>query len=88
MKEIKRLREASERKMQSDEPMSLNKKFALYSKRLVKDLEGKGIARIAVESLRLSKYADRQDILIAECVRTFATATRVRFVEERRSRNR
>ena len=42
VKEVKRLREASDRKMQSDGPMGLNKKFALYSKRLVKDLEGKG----------------------------------------------
>ena len=75
VKEVKRLREASDRKMQSDGPMGLNKKFALYSKRLVKDLEGKGIVRTAVESLRLSKFADDQDVLMAECVRTFATVT-------------
>ena len=45
--------------------------FKLYGKRLVKDLEGKGIIRTAVEGTNLALYADHKDNLMAECIRTF-----------------
>ena len=47
----------------------------MYSRRLVKDLEAKGIIRTAVESLNLSVHASNADILKSECMRTFATVT-------------
>ena len=49
------------------------KAFQDYSRRLVKDLEAKGIIRTAVETLNLATHATDTDILSAECMRTFAT---------------
>ena len=49
--------------------------FAMYSKRLVKDLEAKGIIRTAVESINLSLHADHKDVTRAECIRTMPTVT-------------
>ena len=49
--------------------------FQRYSRRLLKDLESKGIIRTSVESLNLSLHAAHTDVLSAECVRTFPTVT-------------
>jgi hypothetical protein len=49
--------------------------FNLHSKRLLKDLEAKGIIRAAVESVNLSLQANHKDVLMAECIRTFPTVT-------------
>ena len=49
--------------------------FQRFSRRLLKDLESKGIIRTSVESLNLSLHADHTDVLSAECVRTFPTVT-------------
>ena len=46
-----------------------------YSKRLVRDLEGKGIVRTGTETVNLALHADRSDVLAAECVRTFPVVT-------------
>jgi hypothetical protein len=46
-----------------------------YSRGLVRDLESKGIIRTTVESLNLSLNANKTDVLSAECIRTFPTAT-------------
>ena len=50
--------------------------FQKYSRRLVKDLEAKGIIRTALEGVNLARYADKtHDVLMAECIRTFSTVT-------------
>ncbi len=41
----------------------------------MRDLESKGIIRTTVESLDLPLNADEADVLRAECIRTFPTAT-------------
>ena len=52
-KELDRLREAMERKVASSRQPPAPKAFQDYSRRLVKDLEAKGIIRTAVETLNL-----------------------------------
>ena len=46
-----------------------------YSKRLVRDLEGKGVVRTGTETVNLALHADEKDILAAECIRTFPVVT-------------
>ena len=58
------------------ETRSCCRRLQTYSRRLVRDLEIKGIVRTAVEGTDLSLHAAHTDILQAECVRTFPT---VRF---------
>ena len=74
-KELARLREAMDRKVIKASQSTAPKAFQDYSRRLVKDLEAKGIIRTAVESLNLSVHASNADILKSECMRTFATVT-------------
>jgi hypothetical protein len=74
-KELARMRESLSRKL-SVEPRYLEvKEFQMYSKRLVKDLEAKGIIRTAVESLNLQLKGHCEDVTMAECIRTFPTVT-------------
>jgi hypothetical protein len=73
--ETRRMGEALDRKIEREATSSTAKEFQKYSKRLVKDLESKGVARTSVESTNLSLYADHPDVLMAECVRTFPTVT-------------
>ncbi|CAK0869630.1 unnamed protein product [Prorocentrum cordatum] len=79
-KEIQRLSATLERKVASDGARSTNRtaaqEFQHYSRRLVRDLECKGIVRTSLESCLLSLHADHPDALMAECIRTFPT---VRF---------
>ena len=71
-KEIKRLSATIARKISAeDNHKSESKAFQHYSRRLVRDLEAKGIVRTSVESLLLSLQADNPDIFGAECFRTF-----------------
>ena len=51
------------------------KAYLEYSRRLVRDLEGKGIVRTAVEATNLNVNTDENDVLRAECIRTFPTVT-------------
>ena len=74
-KELKRLKESLERKVDNSKRKPLAEEFQVYSKRLLKDLEAKSVIRTAVESLNLSVHGDEQDVLMAECIRTFPTAT-------------
>ena len=74
-KELKRLQTALSRKVLSETPSQAAQEFQKYSKRLVKDLEGKGIVRTAVESVNLALHANNQDFLRAESWRTFQTVT-------------
>ena len=74
-KELQRLREALERKIDRMVRLPLPKAFQEYSKRLLKDLEAKSLVRTAVESLNLSVSGTRTDVLRAECIRTFPTIT-------------
>ena len=75
-RELQRMNEALARKV-SVEPKRLPQHaFNLYSKRLVKDLEAKGIIRTAVECVNLALQADCYDVLRAEM---FATMPRVTF---------
>eukprot|EP00959_Pyramimonas_sp_CCMP1952_P124790 2608944-Pyramimonas_sp.AAC.1 len=79
-KEMKRLSATLERKVASDGALGGNRtaaeEFQHYSRRLVRDLECKGIVRTSLESCLLSLYADHPDALMAECIRTFPS---VRF---------
>ncbi len=69
------MRESLTRKV-SVEPRYLEaKEFQMYSRRLVKDLEAKGFFRTAVESLNLQLHGHREDVTMAECIRTFPTVT-------------
>jgi hypothetical protein len=74
-KETKQLREAAQRKIEEETKDNDARDFQNYVRRLVKDLEMKGTIRTAVESVNLSLYADHSDVLMAECIRTFPTAT-------------
>ena len=49
------------------------KEFNSNSRRLLKDLESKGIVRTAVETINLALHADNKDKSRAECFRTFPT---------------
>ena len=46
-----------------------------YARRLVRDLEGKGIVRTAVETTNLAVHSAEHDILSAECIRTFPSVS-------------
>ena len=75
-KQVKQLREATERKVQGEPSRGAARDFHLYARRLVKDLELKGTVRTAVEGMNLSlHWNDEADILAAECIRTFPTVT-------------
>ena len=74
-KELTRLREAIERKVAGSKQPPGPKAFQEYSRRLVRDLEAKGIIRTAVEALNLSTHAAQKDVLSAECMRTFPSVT-------------
>ena len=41
----------------------------------MKDLEARGIARTATDLVNLARYTDQKDLMKAECIRTFPTAT-------------
>lgn len=52
-------------------PNSTGRAFQEYSKRLVRDLEGKGVTRTAVETVNLAANINEKDDLAAECIYTF-----------------
>ena len=54
---------------------SRQEQFNKCSKRLLKDLEAKGIVRTAVETFNLALHADIKDKTRAECFRTFPTVS-------------
>ena len=70
-KELKHLQQAVERKLEVEKKLNDVAAFRLYGKRIVKDLEGKGIIRTAVEATNLCLFADHHDRLMAECIRSF-----------------
>ena len=74
-KELQRMNEALSRKTSVEAKSAGHEAFKMYSRRLVKDLEAKGIIRTAVESVNLALHADNKDVLMAECIRTFPTVT-------------
>ena len=75
-KEVRRLSATLTRKLAGEEKHeSEAQAFQYYSRRLVRDLEAKGIVRTALESTQLSLHADHPDALMAECIRTFPTVT-------------
>jgi hypothetical protein len=70
-RELGRMREALVRKV-SVEPRHIQQDaFKLYSRRLIKGLEAKGIIRTAVESVNLALRTNHPDVLMEECIRTF-----------------
>ena len=75
MKELRRMRESLERKVDRAAKKPVPQEFQEYSKRLLKGLEAKGTVRTAVGTLNLSLAAGHPDILRAECLRTFPTVT-------------
>ena len=75
IKEVQRLQAALNRKFEVDTKKSVHQEFNSYSKRLVRDLEAKGIIRTTVEALNLAVHADKHDVLSAECFRTFPTSS-------------
>ena len=74
-KELQRLRQALERKIDREHRKPLPKAFQEYSKRLLKDLEARSTVRTAVENLNLAIHGDSADVLSAECVRMFPSVT-------------
>ena len=74
-KETLRLGHALDRKFDAEATSGRSKDFNRYAKRLVKDLEAKGIIRTSLESLNLAWHADTKDVLRAECYRTFPTVS-------------
>ena len=63
--EVKRLRATLERKVSGEPAQKPAQDFQKYSRRLVKDLEAKGIIRTALEGVNLARYADKaHDILM------------------------
>jgi len=74
-KETRRMGEALSRKVEAEGKRTDAEEFQTYSRRLVKDLEAKGIVRTAVEAVNLALHAADQDVLQAECIRTFPTVT-------------
>ena len=73
---MKQLREATERKVQGEPSRGEAEDSKLYARRLVEDLELKGIVRVAVEGMNLSlHWSDESDVLAAECIRILPTAT-------------
>ena len=74
-KELQRMHEAVCRKTEREVAGPVVGAFRTYSKRLLKDLEAKGIVRTSVETLNLSVHAMDPDCLSAECVRTFPSVT-------------
>jgi hypothetical protein len=70
-KELKSMGLALSRKVEAEPSRSEVKAFQEYSRRLVRDLEGKGILRTTTESTNLSLAANETyDVLQAECFRT------------------
>jgi len=74
-KELARMRESLTRKVTVEPRQGDQREFFSYSRRLVKDLEAKGIIRTSVESANLQLQGHKQDTLMAECIRTFAGVT-------------
>ena len=70
-KELKRMEESLSRKISVANAETEHKTFQNYSRRLVRDLEGKGTLRTSTEGTNLSVHANCPDLLSAECIRTF-----------------
>jgi hypothetical protein len=76
-RETERLSAAFSRKVEGEKGKRVTfcERFSQCSRRVIKDLESKGMIRTAVEATNLAEYADHSDTLMAECIRTFATVT-------------
>ena len=76
-KDTERISEAFSRKIESDKGKrtSVAEKFHQCSRRILKDVESKGMIRTAVEGVNLSEHAAAKDTLMAECLRTVADVT-------------
>lgn len=75
-RQVKQLREATERKVEGEPSKCVAEDFKKYARRLVKGLELKGTIRTAVEGMNLSlHWKEDYDILFAECIRTCPTVT-------------
>lgn len=73
-KELRAMEQSISRKNTTLNNLAQAKAFHEYSRRLVRDLEGKGIIRTSVETFNLAFSAEHLDVLDAECIRTFPTA--------------
>ena len=74
-KETARMGATLHRKLAAEKDSEDPHSFRYYSQRLVRDLEAKGILRTIVETTNLAIHLNDNDILEAECVRTFPTVT-------------
>ena len=75
-RQVKQLRESTERKVEGERSRGAAADFQTYARRLVKDLELKGTIRTAVEGMKLSLHGiEESDLGAAECIRTFPTVT-------------
>ena len=72
-KEIQRMEKSLNRNLEVEKPGTADEQFRRFSKRLLRDLEAKGIIRTSLEGLNLAAHADNPDPLRAECFRTFPT---------------
>ena len=69
--ELKRKREALDRKISVEKSGPAPEEFKKYSRHLLKDLEAKGVARTNVETTLLALAEENSGPTAAECVRTF-----------------
>ena len=68
-KDLLSLEQSVLRRLDLDQETNAAKKvFATASRRLVRDLEGKGIIRTALETTNLVVHSDEKDVLRAECI--------------------
>ena len=74
LNELKKMQAALDRSQSKNKAHDTRQKeFNSNSRRLLKDLESKGIVRTAVETTNLALHADNKDKSRAECFRTFPT---------------
>ncbi|MDA8609321.1 hypothetical protein N9L19_00240 [bacterium] len=74
-RQTKQLREATERKVESEKSKCAAEDFKMYARRLVNDLEVKCTLRTTVEGVHLSLHWNEPDTLAASCIRTSPTVT-------------
>ena len=74
-KELRRMEESHSRNSGSRTNTPAHRLLQDYSRRLVKDLESKGVLRTTVETVNLEIHAANSDPLAAECIRTMPTVT-------------
>ncbi len=72
-KELQRLEQGLYQKLETEQRTAQARESDLYSRRLVRDLESKGMKRTALETLNLALHAKHPNVMMAKCIRSFPT---------------